>query len=111
MIEANGCAFLREGGGHTVYFKRPRKKCPRFLGIAHASAMLERLMNVFYYSALCRENELETDYLDLLYLHAPDPSVQIEDSTGEFAQRQGRPERSVSNLGCVGVVSAMCPGK
>ena len=29
---------------------------------------------------------LETDHLDLLYLHAPDPSVPIEDSAGELAR-------------------------
>jgi len=29
---------------------------------------------------------LETDHLDLLYLHAPDPAVPIEDSAGELAR-------------------------
>jgi hypothetical protein len=32
-LERHGCEFLREGGSHTIYVNRPRKKRLQFLDI------------------------------------------------------------------------------
>ena len=33
-LERNGCEFLREGGNHTIYVNRAKKRFPPFPAIA-----------------------------------------------------------------------------
>jgi predicted RNA binding protein YcfA (HicA-like mRNA interferase family) len=49
-IEANGCAFLREGGRHTVYFNPISRKV--------STVPRHREINDFMAKKICRELEI-----------------------------------------------------
>jgi predicted RNA binding protein YcfA (HicA-like mRNA interferase family) len=49
-IEANGCAFLREGGRHTVYFNPTSRKV--------STIPRHREINDFMAKKICRELEI-----------------------------------------------------
>ena len=49
-LEEQGCEFLREGGNHTVYVNRPRRKA--------ASVPRHREINDFLVRKICRDLEI-----------------------------------------------------